>query len=67
VIARLRAFFDVLNRNMGRLWLTILYFTAVLPFGIAGRFRARNNPRPGPAWHGRKTPASDLAEARKQF
>jgi hypothetical protein len=67
MIARLRAFLEVFNRFMGRAWLTILYFTVVLPFGVLARLRARNDRRAGPAWSVRKDSAGDLMNARKQF
>ena len=67
MIARLRAFLGLVSRFMGRLWLTVLYFTLVLPFGIAARVRAANRPRAAVAWKTREERAGDLAEARKQF
>jgi hypothetical protein len=67
MIARLRAFFEVFNRFMGRAWLTILYFTVVLPFGFLARLRASSRRRIGPAWSVRKDSAGDQMNARKQF
>jgi hypothetical protein len=67
VIARLRAFLELISRFMGRLWLTVLYFTLILPFGIAARVRAANRPGAAVAWKTREERAGDLAEARKQF
>ena len=67
MIARLCAWFDLAGRFIGRLWLTVLYFTLVLPFGITARVRAGNRPGAAVAWKIREERAGDLAEARKQF
>jgi hypothetical protein len=67
MIARLRASLETINRFMGRAWLTILYFTVVLPFGALARLRARNHGRAGPAWSVRKDSAGNLMNAREQF
>jgi hypothetical protein len=67
MITRIRAFFGLVSRFMGRLWLTVLYFTVVLPFGIVARVRAATRPRTAVAWNIREQRADDLAEARKQF
>jgi hypothetical protein len=69
MIARIRAFFAILSRFMGRLWLTVLYFTIVLPFGLlarirGGRQRSRNAVV---SWNERQERPADLANARKQF
>jgi hypothetical protein len=66
MIAKLRAASELIGRFMGRLWLTVLYFTVVLPFGIIARLRAKNQPRAEVAWTSREQRAADLAEARKQ-
>jgi hypothetical protein len=50
MIGRLRAFLELISCFMGRLWLTVLYFTVVLPFGIAARCALL--PLPAPRWHG---------------
>jgi hypothetical protein len=65
--ARLRAFLAIVSRFMGRLWLTVLYFTVVLPFGIVARVRTANRPVTEVAWNTREERAGDLADARKQF
>jgi hypothetical protein len=68
MIGRIRAFFDIVGRFMGRLWLTLLYFTVVLPFGIVAQLRAAATRRRAPvSWKTREERAGDLAEARKQF
>jgi hypothetical protein len=67
MIARVRGFLGVVSRFIGRLWLTVLYFTVVLPFGIIARVRATIRPAAAVAWNVREERASDLAEARKQF
>jgi hypothetical protein len=67
MIARVRAVLNVVSRFMGRLWLTVLYFTVVLPFGIIARARAAARPNAPVAWKTREDRANDLAEARKQF
>lgn len=67
MIARVRVFLGVVSRFIGRLWLTVLYFTVVLPFGIIARVRAAIRPGPAVAWNVREERAGDLAEARKQF
>lgn len=67
MIARVRVFLGVVSRFIGRLWLTVLYFTVVLPFGIIARVRAAIHPGAAVAWKVREERAGDLAEARKQF
>jgi hypothetical protein len=69
MIARIRAFFAIVSRFMGRLWLTVLYFTVVLPFGLLARMRtARLHSRNAEvAWNVRQERPADLADARKQF
>jgi hypothetical protein len=67
MITRLRAFFEIFTRFMGRAWLTILYFTVVLPFGGLARLRTRNHRHAGTAGSVRKDSADDLMNARKQF
>jgi hypothetical protein len=69
MIARIRAFFAIVSGFMGRLWLTVLYFTVVLPFGLVARTRAARQ-RSGNAtvaWTKRQERPTDLGEARKQF
>jgi hypothetical protein len=69
MIAGIRAFFAIVSRFMGRLWLTVLYFTLVLPFGLLARTRAARE-RSGNtevAWTTRHEHPADLANARKQF
>jgi hypothetical protein len=69
MIAHIRAFFAIVSRFMGRLWLTVLYFTVVLPFGLLARTRAarRRSGNALVAWNIREERAADLADARKQF
>jgi hypothetical protein len=67
MIARLRALFALVGRFMGRLLLTALYFTVVLPFGIIARLRASARLVPLVAWKAKEERAGDLKEARKQF
>jgi hypothetical protein len=69
MIARLRAFFAIVSRFMGRLWLTVLYFTLVLPFGLLARTRAarRHSGNAAMGWNTRQERAADLPDARKQF
>ena len=69
MIARMRAFFAIVSRFMGRLWLTVLYFTVVLPFGLAARTRAarRHSGNALLAWNIRQERATNLSDARKQF
>lgn len=68
MIARIRAFFEAVIRFTGRLWLTVLYFTVVLPFGIVARVRAAaTRTEASVAWRRREERAGDLAEARKQY
>jgi len=67
MIARIRALLELFSRFMGRLLLTVLYFTVVLPFGIVARLRGSHGPAPLVAWKLREDRAGDLAEARKQF
>jgi hypothetical protein len=67
MISHVRAWFELAGRFMGRLWLTVLYFTLVLPFGIIARVRAAARPRAAVAWKIREERTGDLGEARKQF
>jgi hypothetical protein len=67
MIARVRVFLEVVSRFIGRLWLTVLYFSVVLPFGIIARVRAAIRPGAAVAWNVREERAGDLPEARKQF
>jgi hypothetical protein len=69
MISRIRAFLALVSRFMGRLWLTVLYFTAVLPFGLLARVRAarRRSGNAAVAWKIRQERAADLTDARKQF
>jgi hypothetical protein len=69
MIARIRAFFAIVSRFMGRLWLTVLYFTVVLPFGLLARRRGarRRSDNAVAIWNPRQERATDLADARKQF
>jgi hypothetical protein len=69
MIARIRAFFAIVSRFMGRLWLTVLYFTVVLPFGLLARTRGarRRSDNALLTWNLREERATDLADARKQF
>jgi hypothetical protein len=71
MIARIRAAFEVVSRLMGRVWLTVLYFSVVLPFAIIARVRSATRPRTEVKWNLREEragdSADDLIEARKQF
>ena len=67
MIARLRAGLEIFGRFMGRVWLTILYFTVVFPFGIIARLRAGRERAGESAWNVRNQAASDVQEARRQF
>jgi hypothetical protein len=67
MIARIRAWMEVLSRIMGRFWLTVLYFTAIAPFGLIARLRHPPRNPANPAWNERKDPACSLDEARRQF
>jgi hypothetical protein len=67
MIARIRACMEVLSRFMARVWLTVLYFTAIAPFGFIARLRPSPRRPAGPAWQARKDSASHLEEARRQF
>ena len=61
MITRMRAFAEVVSRFMGRLWLTVLYFTVVLPFGIIARVRVAATHRGAAvAWNTRDERAADL-------
>jgi hypothetical protein len=69
MISRIRTFFRVVSRFMSRLWLTVLYFTVVLPFGVMARVRSigERSGESSPAWSVREERAPDLSEVRKQF
>ena len=64
MIARMRALLAAVSRVMGLVWLTVLYFTLILPFGIVARMRGSMRPV---AWSAREDRTADLTEARKQF
>jgi hypothetical protein len=67
MIARIRAWMEVLSRIMGRFWLTVLYFTAIAPFGLIARRRTARPGHANPAWQERKDSPCNLDEARRQF
>jgi hypothetical protein len=68
MMASVCAFFVAVTRFIGLLWLTVLYFTIVLPFGIVARVRAAATRTEGAAaWRRREERAGDMREARKQF
>jgi hypothetical protein len=67
MIARIRAGVEVLSRFMARVWLTVLYFTAIAPFGLIGRLRSAGRRPANPAWQARKDSDCHLEEARRQF
>ena len=67
MIARIRSWMEVLSRTMARVWLTVLYFTAIVPFGLIARLRPARGRPANPAWQARKDSARDLEEARRQF
>jgi hypothetical protein len=67
MIARIRAWMEVLSRFMARVWLTALYFTAIAPFGLIARLRPARRRPVDPAWQARKDSACHLEEARRQF
>ena len=65
--ARIRCCMEVLSRIMARLWLTLLYFTAIAPFGLIARLRAARRRPANPAWQARRDSVRHLEEARRQF
>jgi hypothetical protein len=67
MIARIRSWMEVLGRIMARVWLTVLYFTAIAPFGLIARLRPASRPSTNPAWLTRKDSACHREEARRQF
>jgi hypothetical protein len=67
MIARIRSWMEVLSRIMARFWLTVLYFSAMAPFGLIARLRPASRPSTNPAWQARKDSTCDLEEARRQF
>ena len=67
MIARIRAWMEVLSRIMGRVWLTVFYFTVIAPFGLIARLRPTRRRPANPAWQARKDSTCDLEEARRQF
>jgi hypothetical protein len=67
MIARIRAWMEVLSRIMARVWLTVFYFTLIAPFGLIAKLRPARRPPANPAWQARKDSASQLEEARRQF
>jgi hypothetical protein len=67
MISRIRAVFDLVGRFMARVWLTALYFTLVLPFGIVARIRLSRERRAPPAWQARTNSASSVQGARQQY
>ena len=67
MIARVRALLEAFGSFMGRVWLTALYFTVVLPFGILARLRIARRQPEALTWRAREDPAANLREARRQF
>jgi len=67
MIARIRSWMEVLSRIMARVWLTVLYFTAIAPFGLIARLRPASWRPANPAWQAQKDSACHLEEAGRQF
>ncbi len=67
MIARARAILEAFGRVMSRVWLTVLYFTLILPFGIMARLRKSGQERVALAWRERKEAPATLEEARRQY
>jgi hypothetical protein len=67
MIARARALLEALSRFMARVWLTVLYFTVVLPFGIVARLRISRRGPVALTWRARADSAGNLREAGRQF
>jgi len=67
MITRLRALLEIFSRFMARVWLTVLYFSVMLPFGIVARIRAQRKPPVPLGWRTREEPATDVTRAQRQF
>ena len=67
MIARIRSWMEVLSRIMAQVWLTVLYFTAIAPFGLIARLRPASRRPANPTWQARKESGCHLEEARRQF
>ncbi len=65
--ARLQVCLEIFGRFMSRVWLTVLYFTLVLPWGVVARLRAGRAASPRPAWSARPEATEDMTKARRQF
>jgi hypothetical protein len=58
---------EVLSLIMARVWLTLLYFTPIAPFGLIARLRPASWRPANPAWQAQKDSACPLEEVRRQF
>jgi hypothetical protein len=67
MIARVRAFLDSLGRFMARVWLTVLYCSVMLPFGVVARMRAARQRPSELNWRAREDSATDVSKAQRQF
>ncbi len=62
----LRNSLEFIGRFMGRLWLTLLYFSVVMPFGLLARMRAPRQRLGEPAWILRREP-DGINTVRRQY
>ena len=67
MISRVRTLLEIPGRFMARVWLTVLYATAMLPFGIVARIRAAPKQRVPLDWRAREESTPDVAKAQRQF
>ena len=67
MIARVRAFLDVISRFMARVWLTVLYSSVMLPFGIVARIRSARQGSSPLGWRSREESSADVSKAQRQF
>jgi hypothetical protein len=67
MIRRLHSFLEILSRFIARLWLTVLYSSVMLPFGIVARIRAARQAPAAPEWRERDNSITDVSRAQRQF
>lgn len=67
MIARVRAFLEALSRFMARVWLTVLYSSVMLPFGVIARIRTAGQRPSALEWRAREDSSTDVSKAQRQF
>ena len=67
MIRRVRGFLEAFSRFMARVWLTVLYASVMLPFGIVARIRAARQRPAALEWKARENSSPGVSTAQRQF